>query len=147
MQLDAMIAREPVEAWIVDDTGFLKQGIHTVGVQRQYTGSAGKITNCQIGVSLSAATRTEHVPIDFLSSICRSPGSKIALVVKKLRIPDEVVCQNQARACARNDSRELSLMESTKACCSPIPHTGRRPRSAPRFMPSVSSSPSVSTRG
>jgi SRSO17 transposase len=63
--LDAMMEREPVESWIVDDTGFLKQGSHSVGVQRQYTGSAGKITNCQIGVSLSVTTRTEHVPIDF----------------------------------------------------------------------------------
>jgi SRSO17 transposase len=63
--LDAMTDREAVEAWIVDDTGFLKQGTHSVGVQRQYTGSAGKITNCQIGVSLSVTTRTEHVPIDF----------------------------------------------------------------------------------
>ena len=63
--LGAMVGREPVEVWIVDDTGFLKQGKHSVGVQRQYTGSAGKITNCQIGVSLSIATRTEHLPIDF----------------------------------------------------------------------------------
>ncbi|WP_450097578.1 IS701 family transposase [Stigmatella hybrida] len=63
--LEAMTKREPVEAWIVDDTGFLKQGKHSVGVQRQYTGSAGKVANCQIGVSLSIATRTEHVPIDF----------------------------------------------------------------------------------
>lgn len=57
--------REPVEAWIVDDTGFLKQGSHSVGVQRQYTGTAGKICNCQTAPSLSIATRTEHVPIDF----------------------------------------------------------------------------------
>ena len=63
--LDAMTEREPVEAWIVDDTGFIKQGSHSVGVQRQYTGSAGKITNCQLGVSLSVTTRTEHLPIDF----------------------------------------------------------------------------------
>jgi SRSO17 transposase len=63
--VDAMTEREPVEAWILDDTGFLKQGSHSVGVQRQYTGSAGKITNCQIGVSLSPATHTEHVPVDF----------------------------------------------------------------------------------
>ncbi len=62
--LSAMTQREPVEAWIVDDTGFLKQGQHSVGVQRQYTGSAGKTTNCQIGVSLGIATRTEHLPID-----------------------------------------------------------------------------------
>lgn len=61
----AMTARERISAWIVDDTGFLKQGTHSVGVQRQYTGSAGKITNCQIGVSLSVATPSAHVPVDF----------------------------------------------------------------------------------
>jgi SRSO17 transposase len=61
----AMSAREPVTSWIIDDTGFLKQGDDSVGVKRQYTGSAGKITNCQVGVSLSVATRTEHLPIDF----------------------------------------------------------------------------------
>jgi SRSO17 transposase len=63
--MTAMAERDPVEVWIIDDTGFLKQGVHSVGVQRQYTGSAGKIANCQIGVSLSVATRNEHVPIDF----------------------------------------------------------------------------------
>jgi len=63
--LTAIQTQEPVAAWILDDTGFLKQGKHSVGVQRQYTGSAGKITNCQIGVSLSLATPSRHLPIDF----------------------------------------------------------------------------------
>jgi SRSO17 transposase len=63
--IDAVQKREPVTTWIVDDTGFLKQGKHSVGVQRQYTGSAGKITNCQIGVSLAVATSAEQFPIDF----------------------------------------------------------------------------------
>ena len=52
-------------ASIIDDTGFLKQGKHSVGVQRQYTGSAGKVANCQVGVSLSLATRSDHLPVDF----------------------------------------------------------------------------------
>jgi SRSO17 transposase len=60
----AMSAREPVTCWIIDDTGMLKQGKHSPGVQRQYTGSAGKITNCQIAVSLSVSTAGEQVPID-----------------------------------------------------------------------------------
>ena len=63
--IDAITKNEPVLNWIVDDTGMLKQGEHSVGVQRQYTGSAGKTTNCQIAVSLSVATRSAHVPIDF----------------------------------------------------------------------------------
>jgi SRSO17 transposase len=61
----AISARERVEAWILDDTGMLEQGRHSVGVQRQYTGSAAKIANCQLTVSLSVATATEHLPIDF----------------------------------------------------------------------------------
>ncbi len=63
--IEALSQHEPIRTWIIDDTGFLKQGCHSVGVQRQYTGSAGKIANCQIGVSLSVATEHAHVPIDF----------------------------------------------------------------------------------
>lgn len=63
--IEAITAHGPIETWIVDDTGMLKQGTHSVGVQRQYTGSAGKITNCQIAVSLTVATRHDHMPIDF----------------------------------------------------------------------------------
>lgn len=87
--LAAMTAREPIEAWSLDDTGFLKQGSHTGGVQRQYTGSAGKVTNCQIGVSLTVATRTEQVPIDFELYLpdCWANDSARR---QEARIPDEV---------------------------------------------------------
>jgi SRSO17 transposase len=87
--LEAITEHEPVEAWIVDDTGFLKQGKHSVGVQRQYTGSAGKITNCQVGVSLAVATLTEHLPIDFelyLPAAWANDPARRA----EARIPDEV---------------------------------------------------------
>lgn len=63
--IEELEKRERITTWIVDDTGFLKQGSQSVGVQRQYTGSAGKITNCQIGVSLAIATGAEHLPLDF----------------------------------------------------------------------------------
>ena len=62
--LDAMTAREKVEAWIVDDTGFPKQGDKSPGVQRQYSGTLGKTGNCQIATSITIATRTKHLPVD-----------------------------------------------------------------------------------
>jgi SRSO17 transposase len=49
---------------VVDETGFLKQGKASCGVARQYTGSAGKITNCQIGVFASYVSRHGHAFVD-----------------------------------------------------------------------------------
>src|SRR5438874_9407900 len=49
---------------VVDETGFLKQGKASCGVARQYTGSAGKITNCQIGVFAAYVSRHGHGFID-----------------------------------------------------------------------------------
>jgi SRSO17 transposase len=49
---------------VIDETGFLKQGKASCGVARQYTGSAGKITNCQIGVFATYVSRHGHAFID-----------------------------------------------------------------------------------
>jgi SRSO17 transposase len=49
---------------VVDETGDLKKGSHTVGVQRQYTGTAGRIENAQVAVYLAYATDTGHAFID-----------------------------------------------------------------------------------
>src|SRR5713226_1795141 len=49
---------------VIDETGFLKQGKASCGVARQYTGSAGKITNCQIGVFAAYVSRYGHAFID-----------------------------------------------------------------------------------
>ena len=61
--LPAMQKHGPVVAWIVDDTGFPKQGKHSVGVARQYCGQIGKHDNCQAAVSLSVATWSSSLPI------------------------------------------------------------------------------------
>jgi SRSO17 transposase len=51
-------------ALVVDETGFLKKGMHSVGVARQYSGTAGRVENCQVGVFLGYASRYGHALID-----------------------------------------------------------------------------------
>jgi len=100
--LAAMTAREPVTDWIIDDTGFPKQGTHSVGVQRQYSGTIGKIANCQVAASLTIATRTEHVPVDFAlylpESWTEDPSRRA-----EAHIPDEVTFKTKARVGGRDD--------------------------------------------
>ena len=60
-----MTAELEPEAWIVDDTGFPKKGRWSVGVARQYSGTLGRTDNCQIGVSISAATDWASCPVDW----------------------------------------------------------------------------------
>jgi SRSO17 transposase len=61
--LPVLTAAGPVEAWIVDDTGFPKKGRHSAGVARQYCGQLGKQDNCQVAVSLSVATASASLPV------------------------------------------------------------------------------------
>ncbi|UZG60249.1 IS701 family transposase [Rhodococcus opacus] len=55
---------DPAGVLIVDDTGFLKKGTRSAGVQRQYSGTAGRVENCQIGVFLAYASAAGHALID-----------------------------------------------------------------------------------
>lgn len=61
--LPGMMEKGPLVAWIVDDTGFVKKGQHSVGVTRQYCGQVGKQENCRVAVSLSVATEQASLPI------------------------------------------------------------------------------------
>ena len=63
--LPAIERHGPVRYWIVDDTGFPKQGTHSVGVARQYCGQLGKQDNCQVAVSLSVANDQASLPIAY----------------------------------------------------------------------------------
>ncbi len=55
---------DPEAVLVLDETGFVKKGSKSVGVQRQYSGTAGRIENCQVGVFLGYAGRHGHALID-----------------------------------------------------------------------------------
>src|SRR5262244_1163094 len=55
---------EPEGVLVIDETGFLKKGRHSAGVARQYSGTAGKVENCQIGVLLGYASPLGHALLD-----------------------------------------------------------------------------------
>jgi SRSO17 transposase len=78
-----------VQAWVLDDTGFPKDGKHSPGVKRQYSGTLGKIGNCQIGVSLHAVGETGTVPLGWSLYLpqdwCDDPVRR-----KKAKIPVDV---------------------------------------------------------
>ena len=61
--LPKMERQAPIRAWIIDDTGMPKKGRHSVGVARQYCGELGKQDNCQVAVTLSAASDHASLPI------------------------------------------------------------------------------------
>jgi len=78
-----------VEAWVLDDTGFPKDGKRSPGVKRQYSGTLGKVGNCQIGVSVHAAGGKGTVPLGwalYLPEEWCSDAERRA----KAKIPEEV---------------------------------------------------------
>src|SRR5215211_7353885 len=78
---------DPDAVLVLDETGFLKQGQASCGVGRQYTGSAGKITNCQIGVFAAYVSRHGHALIDralYLPKIWTSDPARLSAT----RVPE-----------------------------------------------------------
>ncbi len=78
------------QAWVLDDTGFVKDGKHSPGVKRQYSGTLGKIGNCQLGVSLHAVGSNGTVPLGWSLYLpeewCGDPERR-----QKAKIPPEAV--------------------------------------------------------
>jgi SRSO17 transposase len=90
------VARQiEVEAWVLDDTGFPKDGKDSPGVKRQYSGTLGKRGNCQIGVSVHAVGATGTVPLGWALYLpedwCSDPQRR-----RKAKIPDEVVFKTKS---------------------------------------------------
>lgn len=92
--LPVMTAREPIRAWIIDDTGFPKKGSHSVGVARQYCGQLGKQDNCQVAVSLSVAGDHASLPVAYRLYL---PESWVEDVLRrsKIGVPEEVAFQTK----------------------------------------------------
>jgi len=82
------------EAWVLDDTGFPKDGKRSPGVKRQYSGTLGKIGNCQIGVSLHAVSERATLPLGWALYLpedwCEDPERR-----RKAKIPEHVVFQTK----------------------------------------------------
>ena len=92
--LPAMQQKAPIVAWIVDDTGFLKKGQHSVGVTRQYCGPVGKQENCRVAVSLSVSTEQSSLPIAwrlYLPEVWAQDGKRR----KKTGVPGEIRFQTK----------------------------------------------------
>jgi|SRR5437868_3179506 len=95
-------------ALIFDDTGFEKQGKHSVGVARQYTGTAGKLTNCQVSVNCHYAERTLAWPVSTRLYLPRE-WTQDAVRRQKAHIPEEIPFQTKAEIA-------LALLDEANEC-------------------------------
>ena len=92
--LPAMQKHGPVVAWIVDDTGFPKKGKHSVGVTRPYCGQVGKQESCRVAVSLSVATWSSSLPIEYRLYLPKE-WAEDAKRREKAEVPEEVEFQTK----------------------------------------------------
>jgi SRSO17 transposase len=106
--LPAMQKHGSVVAWIIDDTGFPKQGKHSVGVARQYCGQLGKSDNCQAAVSLSVSTWNSSLPIAW-----------------QLYLP-EVWCQDAKRCRQAGVPEEIAFQTKPEIALEQIRHAMER---------------------
>ena len=103
--LETLAAPEAV--LVIDETGFLKHGLRSCGVGRQYTGSAGKITNCQIGVFAAYVShkgcafidRQLYLPKDWISNSIRRQAAHVPDSLRFVTKP-EIAAEMIARALA-----------------------------------------------
>src|SRR6202165_3365602 len=108
----------PIEAWIIDDTGFPKKGRHSVGVGRQYCGRLGKEDNCQVAVSLSGANDHASLPIssrlslpqDWAADAARRHEAGVPATIEFQTKPEIALAQLRA-ALAANIARGIVLMD------------------------------------
>ena len=113
----------PIEAWIIDDTGFPKKGAHSVGVGRQYCGQLGKQDNCQVAVSLSVANHHDSLPVAYRLYLPEDWAEDKARR-RKTGVPNEIIFKTKPEialeqieaACKAGLPRGVVLMDAAYGC-------------------------------
>src|SRR6202158_714489 len=113
MVLPAIEKDGPIEAWIIDDTSFPKQGKHSVGVHHQYCGQLGKQANCQVTVSLSIANHSASLPVAYRLYLPKD-WTKDRARRKKAGVPEEIAFKTKP---------EIALEQIRWACEVGLPGT------------------------
>lgn len=121
--LPAIERHGPIQAWIIDDTGFAKKGRHSVGVAHQYCGELGRSGNCQVAVSLSVANHHASLPIGYRLYLPREWADDPARR-KKVGVPEEVTFKTKTKialdliraADAAGVARGIALMDGAYGC-------------------------------
>ena len=109
--LPAIERSGPIEAWIINDTGFPKKGRHSVGVTRQYCGQLGKQDNCQVAVSLSIANHAASLPVAYRLYLPEDWAAD-PLRRAKAGVPPEVAFATKS---------EIALAQLRAACAAGLP--------------------------
>jgi SRSO17 transposase len=120
MVVPAIERHGPIEAWIIDDTSFPKQGSHSVGVGHQYCGELGKQANCQVAVTLSIANHHASLPIAYRLYLPKGWADDAARR-KKARIPEaikfrtkpQIALEHISAACAAGVPRGVLLIDAS----------------------------------
>jgi len=118
MVLPAIEKQGPIEAWIIDDTAFPKQGTHSVGVHHQYCGQLGKQANCQVAVSLSLANHDASLPVayrlylpkDWAEDGARRDKAGVPVEID-FKTKPEIALEQIRWACAAGLPRGVGLMD------------------------------------
>ena len=118
MVLPAMTKAGPIEAWIIDDTSFPKQGKHSVGVHHQYCGQLGKQASCQVTVSLSIANHCASLPVawrlylpqDWTKDRARRKKAGVPKEIK-FKTKPEIALEQIRWACEAGLPRGIALMD------------------------------------
>jgi SRSO17 transposase len=120
MVLPAIERHGPIEAWIIDDTSYPKQGTHSVGVHHQYCGQLGKQANCQVAVTLSIANHHASLPIAYRLYLPKAWAQdaarrKTAHVPEaiKFKTKPQIALEQTREACAAGVPRGVVLMDAS----------------------------------